>query len=145
MQSVGASRRSETVVMVDDDEDVRLILHDVLDEAGFDVIECEDLATAFALLVGVVPDIVLLDGDLPDGCGLEVARWMRSRRAYDGVRILGLSGRSSPSDVEAAFAAGCDAVVAKPCTAETLLDEIHAVSDGAFLSAEPSSRRGDRR
>jgi DNA-binding response OmpR family regulator len=131
MQTLGAARESETVVMVDDDEDLRLIVRDVLEDAGFEVLECENLATAFALLSGIIPDVVLLDRDLPDGNGLTVARWMRDRHAYDGARIIGLSGRNNPSDVEASLAAGCDAVVAKPCTASVLVAEIRATSPRA--------------
>jgi len=129
MQMSGAALESETVIMVDDDEDLRLIIRDVLEDAGFDVIECGDLSAAFALLNGVMPDVVLLDRDLPDGSGLEVARWMRGRRDYDGVPIIGLSGRHSPSDVDAALAAGCDAVIGKPCTSEMLVNEIRATSN----------------
>lgn len=124
MQSLGAAVESETVVMVDDDEDLRMIIRDVLEGAGYQVIECEDLAAAFALLEGLVPDVVLLDRDLPDGSGLDVARWMRGRRAYDDARIIGLSGRTDVADVAAALAAGCDAVVGKPCTADALVEEI---------------------
>jgi DNA-binding response OmpR family regulator len=114
MQSCGAAVESGTVVMVDDDRDLRMIIRDVLEGEGFEVIECENLASALALLAGFVPDIVLLDRDLPDGSGLDVARWMRGRRAYDDARIVGLSGRTDRADVAAALAAGCDAVVAKP-------------------------------
>lgn len=128
MQTLDAPRESETVVLVDDDGDLRLILRDVLEEAGFTVIECEDLSAAFALLEGTIPDVVLLDRDLPDGSGLEVARWMRGLSAYDGSGIIGLSGRNSPADVEAARAAGCDAIVGKPCTAASLVAEIRATS-----------------
>lgn len=124
MQSFGAAVESKTVVMVDDDEDLRMIIRDVLERAGYEVIECEDLATALALLAGLVPDVVILDRDLPDGSGLDVARWMRGRVAYDGARIIGLSGRTDRADVAAALAAGCDAVVGKPCTADALVDEI---------------------
>jgi len=138
MQSVGAALESEIVVMVDDDEDLRMIIRDVLEEAGFEVLECENLSEAFDVLQGIVPDIVLLDRDLPDGNGLEVARWMRGRCAYDGARIIGLSGRNSPSDVEAARAAGCDASVAKPCTAETLVAEIRATSSPLRARLVPS-------
>jgi DNA-binding response OmpR family regulator len=124
MQSFGAHRELATVFLVDDDEDLRMILRDVLEGEGFEVVECEDLATALALLDGLVPDVVLLDRDLPDGSGLDVARWMRRRTAYDGARIIGLSGRTDRADVAAAFAAGCDAVVGKPCTADALVEEI---------------------
>lgn len=135
MQSLGAARESETVVMVDDDEDLRLILRDVLEDAGFEVLECRNLATAFALLNGIIPDVVLLDRDLPDGNGLTVARWMRARRAYDGARIIGFSGRNTPSDVEASRDAGCDAIVAKPCTAAVLVAHVRATSPRAHAVA----------
>jgi DNA-binding response OmpR family regulator len=129
--------------MVDDDEDLRPIIRDVLEDAGFEVLECEDLATAFALLNGVIPDVVLLDRDLPDGNGLTVARWMRARRAYDGARIIGLSGRNTAADVEASLAAGCDAIVAKPCTAAVLVAEIRATSPRAHAVApDVHSSRG---
>lgn len=128
MQTLGAALESEIVVMVDDDEDLRLIIRDILEEAGFEVLECESLSEAFELLKGLVPDIVLLDRDLPDGNGLDVARWMRSRCAYDSARIIGLSGRNSALDAEVARAAGCDASVGKPCTSATLLAEIRATS-----------------
>jgi DNA-binding response OmpR family regulator len=135
MQSIGAAVEPETVVMVDDDEDLRMIIRDVLEGAGYEVIECEDLATAFALLAGLVPDVVLLDQDLPDGSGLDVARWMRGRVAYDGARIIGLSGRTDRADVAAAFAAGCDVVVAKPCTARALVGEIRGSARDVRVSA----------
>jgi DNA-binding response OmpR family regulator len=128
MQTLGAAVGSELVVMVDDDEDLRLIVRDVLEEAGFEVIECRDLSSAFALLDRLVPDIVLLDRDLPDGSGLDVARWLRNRSAYDHVRIIGLSGRNGRLDIEAALAAGCDTFVTKPCSAEKLTNEIRATS-----------------
>jgi DNA-binding response OmpR family regulator len=134
MQSLGAAVESETVVMVDDDEDLRMIIRDVLEGAGYEVLECEDLATALALLAGLVPDVVLLDRDLPDGSGLDVARWMRGRHAYDGARIIGLSGRTDRADVAAALAAGCDAVVAKPCTALALVGEIRGSARDARIS-----------
>lgn len=117
------------VVVIDDDDDLRCVVLDVLEEAGFEAIGCGDLATALALLNGVVPDVVLLDRDLPDGSGLDFARWMRHRPIYDGVRIIGFSGGSSPLDVDASLAAGCDAFVGKPCSLAALMRQIHAKSD----------------
>jgi two-component system, cell cycle response regulator DivK len=123
-----ARRRRPTIVLVDDDADLRFISVVVLRAAGYEILECADLAEAFAALQACIPDIVLLDRDLPDGSGLEVARWMRGRPSYDGVRVIGLSGRTSARDVEAALDAGCDAFVAKPCAPATLISEIAAMS-----------------
>jgi two-component system phosphate regulon response regulator PhoB len=117
------------VLVVDDDDDLRCVILDVLEEAGFDAIGCGDIATVLALLDGLVPQVVLLDRDLPDGSGLDFARWMRRRPLYDGVRIIGFSARTTPLEVDASLAAGCDAFVGKPCAPAALLREIHAASD----------------
>lgn len=117
------------VVVVDDDDDLRCVILDILEEAGFEAIGCGDIATTLALLNGLVPHVVLLDRDLPDGSGLDFARWMRHRPIYDGVRIIGFSGGSTPRDVDASLAAGCDAFVGKPCSPAALIREIHAAPD----------------
>jgi DNA-binding response OmpR family regulator len=123
--------------VIDDDDDLRCVTLDVLEQAGFEAIGCGDIATALALLNGLVPDVVLLDRDLPDGSGLDFARWMRHRPIYDGVRIVGFSGGSTPWEVEASLAAGCDAFVGKPCSPAALMREIHASSDRCRRRSTP--------
>ena len=125
----------ELIVMVDDDADVRSTVTHVLEDAGYEVIECADVAAAFALLSGIVPHVVLVDRELPDGSGLELAAWMRRQSAYDGVRIVAFSGRDSSTDIEAAFGAGCDDFVAKPCRPEVLLHGIRGTT-------QPRARAG---
>jgi DNA-binding response OmpR family regulator len=126
-ESVATKRRGHTVVMVEDDEDLRFLCAEVLHRAGFDVVACATLAAAHTVLERAVPAVVLLDRELPDGSGLDLARWMRRRRIYDIVRILGFSARRSPEDIEGSLAAGCDAFVAKPCSPSVLVAEIAAV------------------
>jgi DNA-binding response OmpR family regulator len=109
------------IVFVEDDPDLRSLYGEVLRAAGFEVVECPTLESAFSALEVLRPDIVLLDRDLPDGSGLDLARWLRATPSRGGVRIVGFSGRSAPRDVEAAIAAGCDAFVEKPCTPEKLI------------------------
>jgi DNA-binding response OmpR family regulator len=118
----------KVVVMVDDDSDVRATVALVLEDAGYEVVECADLASAFAVLPGIIPDVLLLDRELPDGSGLQLAAWMRRQCAFDEVRIVAFSGRDSWTDIEAAMSAGCDDFVAKPCRPEALLRGIHGPS-----------------
>ena len=118
----------ELIVMVDDDRDLRSMVALVLEDAGYEVVECVDLASAFAFLSAVVPNVVLLDRELPDGSGLELAAWMRRQCVYEGVRIVGFSGRDSSTDIEAAMGSGCDDFVAKPCRPEILLRGIRGAS-----------------
>ncbi len=118
----------DVVVMVDDDSDLRSTVSLVLEDAGYEVIECVDLASAYAVLTAVVPDVVLLDRELPDGSGLQLAAWMRQQCAYDEVRIVAFTGRDSSPDIEAAMGSGCDDFVAKPCRPEILLRGIRGTA-----------------
>ncbi len=125
---VGMRQGRRTVVLVDDDADLRFLCGEVLRAARFDVVECATLAAGFATLRKMVPEIVILDGDLPDGSGLDLARWMRARGAYDRTRIIGLSGRKGEHDIAAALAAGYNDFIGKPCAPGVLLAHIGATS-----------------
>jgi two-component system phosphate regulon response regulator PhoB len=110
-----------TIVFVEDDGDLRSLYGDILRAAGFEVLECATLSEAFATLERVTPEILLLDYELPDGSGLDLARFLRLSPTHAGVRIVGFSGRSSARDIESALAAGCDTYVEKPCAPGALL------------------------
>jgi DNA-binding response OmpR family regulator len=112
------------VLLVEDDDDIRFLSATVLRSAGFDVRECPTLESAYRAVEQHAPAVLVLDRELPDGSGLELARWIRSRESYDEVRVIAFSGRQSPSDVETALGAGCDAFVPKPCSPATLVAEI---------------------
>lgn len=130
-------RRRPAVVLLEDDDDLRLVSAEVLRAAGFEVTECPTLVAAFvALRSGPVPDILLLDRELPDGSGLDLARWVRRRPSFDRVSVIGFSGRKTAGDVEAALAAGCDAFVGKPCAPATLVAKIEATSDARRRSGD---------
>jgi DNA-binding response OmpR family regulator len=116
--------RRPVIVLLEDDEALRFVSAEVLRAAGYDVRECPDLLTAFVALKSAVPDIMLIDREVPDGSGFDLARWVRRQSAFDRVRVVGFSGRKNARDVEAAFAAGCDAFVGKPCAPADLVAEI---------------------
>lgn len=136
--ATASQRARPAVVLVEDDDDLRLVSAEVLRAAAFDVLECPNLLAAFVAVKSRVPDILLLDRELPDGSGLDLARWVRRRSSFDGVRVVVYSGRKTARDVEAALAAGCDAFVGKPCSPQTLVAEIEA-------STAPRQRRSGAR
>lgn len=147
--SPGTGNKRRRIVIVEDDTDIRVICSEVLRDRGFIVVEC---GTLFAARLAVtpdagegmeIPDLILLDRDLPDGSGLDFARWVRCRSDCSDVRIVAFSGRSAPAEIEEAFAAGCDAFVAKPCTASVLTGEIQRALAGA--PTEPPAQSEVRR
>jgi DNA-binding response OmpR family regulator len=107
------------VLVADDHEDTRIMLRELLTMDGFIVIECEDGAKALAEARRTMPDLVLLDGRLPDLDGLDVARALRSCAEGNGVPIVFVSG--DDLSTSQAIAAGCDRALLKPVDPLNLL------------------------
>jgi DNA-binding response OmpR family regulator len=99
-QAIEVSRGSETVLIVDDDSDVREIMSGVLSDLGYQVKEAGSGDAALDMLRSVRPDLMVLDFGMPDSNGAEVA--VAARQANDGLRILFVSGYSDTSAIERA-------------------------------------------
>ena len=114
-----------TVLVVEDDADVRRALAAALRGRSFDVVEAEAGWKAKELADERVPDLILLDRRLPDRDGLELARlWRQQGAPQCAVPIIMLTGYASRADVEAALVAGCDAFLAKPCAPEVVMEHV---------------------
>jgi CheY-like chemotaxis protein len=110
-----------TVLVVDDDQEIRRLVMDVLRRAGYRVIEAGDGPEALAMVTQTRPDLVLLDMTMPGGMdGAEVARQMRTRFAEHPVPVVALSGGRDPSDRRRALDAGCSLYLTKPCAPSRL-------------------------
>jgi two-component system phosphate regulon response regulator OmpR len=100
-----------TVLVDDDDRDVRELLADYLGEHGYEVLQAEGGAPARALLEERVPDVVLLDVGLPGEDGLSLARFVRER--FD-IGVIMVSGAGETVDRIVGLEVGADDYVAKP-------------------------------
>lgn len=136
------TQRREAILLLEDNDDLRFLCAEVLRGAGYEVLECRNLEAAFVAVEGRVPDILLLDRELPDGSGLDLARWVRRRSSLDGIRVIAFSARTSPEDVAAAFAAGCDAFVGKPCGPLRLITRIAATAAKSALTSRIGAESG---
>jgi CheY-like chemotaxis protein len=101
------------VLLVDDHEDTRRLLVELLSLGGFEVVAACDAREALARVeADLKPCLVLLDLGLPDVSGVELCRWLRGRPDLAEVPIYAMSGfyhlRAE------AFAAGCDGYLLKP-------------------------------
>jgi DNA-binding response OmpR family regulator len=137
-----AVRRGPCVVHVEDDDDLRGLCGEILDEAGFTVVGCATLAAGRSAIIASVPDVLLVDRDLPDGSGLDLVRWLRGTPAYASIHVIVFSARKSREDVESAVSAGCDAFLGKPCAPDVLVETIE---DLARPDPDAGRRRTGRR
>jgi DNA-binding response OmpR family regulator len=129
---------AHTVLLVEDDEATRTFLADNLTADGFDMLVADCLRDGRRLLEAKFPDLAVVDIVLPDGCGLELVRAVRSSdgvasRVDPTLPMLLLSGRGSELDRLRGFERGADDYVVKPFSYSEVRARIEALLRRANL------------
>jgi CheY-like chemotaxis protein len=108
------------VLIVEDNDDTRLMLHEALAVSGHEVQEARDGASGLALAAQSTPDIALIDIGLPDLDGYEVARRLRASPGGRRMGLIAITGYGQTEDQRRAYEAGFDAHLTKPVAPERL-------------------------
>jgi len=104
----------------------------LLEEEGWTVVRAVDGAAAERLFAGGdAPDLVLLDMNLPDTSGLDLAARLRGLHHLAKVRLVAITAHAMRGDRERFLASGCDAYVAKPIDRAALAAELATAAGGA--------------
>ena len=112
------------ILVVEDQEDNRRILRDLLGSAGFDIVEAVTGEEGVRLAGEHVPDLILMDIQLPDIDGYEATRRIKSDPALSGIPIIAVTSYALSGDEAKAMEAGCDGYVAKPFSPRALLQKV---------------------
>jgi DNA-binding response OmpR family regulator len=133
--------QTRTILLVEDDPDVRSAVERVLSSAGYTVQSASDGASGLQLALSQRPDLVLVDVGLPDRDGVSVARELRER----GFRspILMLTARGTVSDKVSGLEAGADDYLPKPFDLSELIARVKALLRRASIAADHTLRAGD--
>ena len=121
---VATRREAPRILVVDDAPDVREIHTGFLRASGLDVLTAENGILALDEARRAVPHVVVTDIDMPEMNGLDLCRRLRANSATRSVSVVVVTGDASDEIQSAAFNAGCDVVLAKPCTRTLLLAAI---------------------
>ena len=116
---------ARTVLIVDDYLDALDVWAIYLGTEGFRVLTASTGRQALSTASAERPDLIVLDLDLPDLSGFEVARELRSRPATRDIPLIAATGYSHAVQQDQARESGFDAVLVKPCDPDTLVAEIH--------------------
>jgi two-component system cell cycle response regulator/two-component system cell cycle response regulator DivK len=104
-----------TVLLVEDHPMNRKLFRDIL-EMQFAVVEAESAEEALARLNEGVPDLILLDMQLPGMDGLTLLRRLKADPSLTDVPVISVSAHAMPRHIEEAKAAGCVDYITKPIT-----------------------------
>jgi len=118
---------TKRILVVEDQEDLRGVLRDLLTGSGYAVLEAPDGRSGIATAKADRPDLILMDIQMPVLDGYEATRQIKADSELKATPIIAVSSFAMKGDEEKARAAGCDHYVTKPYSPLQLLRTIRGV------------------
>jgi len=131
-----ADHPKRILIVEDNDTDVRL-LKDILETRGYNILQTKEGLEAIDLAVVNLPDLILMDIQLPHMSGLEVTRRLRSDERSRRIPIVAVTAFAMGWHEREALDSGCDAYISKPISILGFLRTIES-----FLSRFPFASTG---
>ena len=115
-------------LIVDDSRPIRRIEADILKELGFETADaCHGKEALERLQSANLPDVVLIDWNMPEMDGLELIKALRNDARYSGLVLLMVTTETEVSQMLRALSAGADEYLMKPFTKGALADKLRMV------------------
>jgi two-component system phosphate regulon response regulator PhoB len=130
-----------TILLIEDEPDVRDLLRLNLRKAGFNVIEADDGVKGLSLARRKLPDAIVLDLMLPQLRGEDVCREIRARPATAAIPVLMLTAKAQPGDRVKGLELGADDYVTKPFSPREVVLRLQALLRRARASGPRESRK----
>ena len=118
---------TKRILVVEDQEDNRQILRDLLGSSGYELAEArdgEEALKAVEMATEIVPDLILMDIQLPGIDGYEATRRIKANPLLKAVPVIAVTSYALSGDDDKAYDAGCDAYIPKPFSPRALLAKI---------------------
>jgi len=112
------------ILIVDDDESIRLGLKEALEGKGFDIDVASDGFEAGVLAIHNTPSLIILDLKMEGLDGFHTCRLIKSNPLLHNVKILVLTGYPSKTNIDKILKLGADRCLAKPVSGKDLFREI---------------------
>ena len=125
---------AKRILIVEDQEDNRVIMRDVLSSAGYDLIEAVNGEDGVKLAHSERPDLILMDIQLPIIDGYEATRQIKGSTVLKSIPIIAVTSYALSGDQAKARAAGCDGYVSKPFSPRELLARVREYLPDAAAS-----------
>jgi CheY-like chemotaxis protein len=125
---------NERILVIEDNEQNMYLMNFLLEKKGFEVIQAMTGKEGIEAALSSQPRMILLDIQLPEMNGYEVARELRRHSILEAVPIIAVTSYAMAGDREKAISAGCTGYIEKPINPMTFVEEIQQ-----FLKGEERS------
>jgi two-component system cell cycle response regulator DivK len=112
---------TKKILVIEDTEDNRQIIRDLLAAAGYDLVEANDGAAGVQAAKDHKPDLILMDIQLPIMDGYQATRAIKAEAALKHIPIIAVTSYALSGDEEKTREAGCDGYISKPFSPRNLL------------------------
>jgi CheY-like chemotaxis protein len=127
-----------SVLVVEDNQLNRELLHDWLEVEGYEVWSAADLKASYEVFAKRLPDVVLLDINLGAESGLDLVAWMRQKPELAEIPVIAVTAHALVTEQEWILRAGCRACLSKPINFQSLRDQLNHWLEDPTLSRPPS-------
>jgi len=117
---------SYKILYVEDNPDNRMLVRRLLMSCGYEITEASTAHEALEALKMLVPDLILMDINMPDMDGYTLTAVIKENKALEKVPVIALTANVMRGDRERTLSAGCDGYIEKPIDIDRFFDQIEA-------------------
>jgi CheY-like chemotaxis protein len=112
------------ILVIEDNEQNLYLIRYILEDSGYEVYSAQDGKKGIETAVALLPDLILLDIQLPTMDGYAVARQLRQNPDLADTPIIAVTSYAMPGDREKAIGAGCSGYIEKPIDPDTFSSQV---------------------
>jgi two-component system cell cycle response regulator DivK len=113
-----------TILYIEDNADNRLLIRRILSAEGYSVSEAESAAQALQVIQANLPDLILMDINMPDIDGYTLTAQLKAQPEFKNIPIIAMTANALKGDRERSLEAGCDGYIQKPIDVDDLTNQI---------------------
>ena len=121
--AVGATMQ-KTVLVVEDNELNMKLFNDLLEAHGYKVVQTRDGLSALEIARKHMPDLILMDIQLPEVSGIEVTKWLKEDEELKRIPVIAVTAFAMKGDEQKIREGGCEAYISKPISVVSFLQTI---------------------
>ena len=115
---------AKTILIIEDNELNMKLFYDLLESKGYDILRTRDGMEALKMACSYMPDLTLMDIQLPEVSGLEVTKWLKEENNLKAIPVVAVTAFAMKGDEEKIREGGCEAYTAKPIFVTNFLETV---------------------